>query len=228
MGWQSVVSTLRSKEQLMASDKLTRTYQKSEVAFFRTTTGEFGALSNMAPDYPVTIYGIKIPTIEALYQACRYPDFPEIQTEILDQMSPMTAKMKSKKYTAKTREDWDRVRVSIMRWCLRTKLAQNWQRFGAVLRKTGAMPIVEESVKDEFWGAKPQDGGLLVGMNVLGRLLMELRQEYQEIEAGSRASIEYPTVSHFYFLGKPLEASQPILKDDGEFQSSMFHPTVSR
>ena len=205
-----MVSALRSKDELMASDKLIRTYRKSEAAVFRTTTGEFGALSNMAPDYPVTFYGIKIPTIEALYQACRYPDFPEIQTVILDQISPMTAKMKSKKYTDKTRDDWERVRVSIMRWCLRTKLAQNWQRFGAVLRKTGDKPLVEESVKDEFWGAKPQDDGTLVGMNVLGRLLMELRQEYQEIESGSRQSIEYPKVSHFILLGKPWSLPSPF------------------
>ena len=208
----------------MASETQKRTYIKSKAVVFRTTTGEFGALSNMAPDYPVIINGLRIPTIEALYQACRYPDFPEIQTVILDQMSPMTAKMKSKKYTDKTREDWERVRVSIMRWCLRTKLAQNWQRFGAILRKTDDKPIVEESTKDEFWGAKPNDDGTLIGMNVLGRLLMELRQEYKEIEAGSRLSIEYPKVSHFFLLGKPLEASEPILGKIGEVQASMFHP----
>lgn len=207
----------------MSSDRLSRTYKKTEAAVFRTTTGAFGALSNMAPNYPVTIREIKIPTIEALYQACRYPDFPEIQTVILDQISPMTAKMKSKKYTNKTRDDWECVRVSIMRWCLRTKLAQNWQRFGAILRTTGDMPIVEESTKDEFWGAKPQQNGTLIGMNVLGRLLMELRQQYQEIESGNRQFIEYPEVSHFFLLGKPLEPTQPHIDRATEVQPSMFH-----
>jgi hypothetical protein len=106
---------------------------------------------------------------------------------------------------------------------LRTKLAQNWQRFGAVLRTTGDIPIVEESTKDEFWGAKPQQNGTLVGMNVLGRLLMELRQEYQEIESGNRQFIKYPEVSHFFLLGKPLEPTQPHMDRATEVQPSMFH-----
>src|SRR2546426_7568195 len=42
-----------------------------------------------------------------------------------------------------------------------------------------ALPIsiVEDSRKDDFWGAKASDEGTLVGMNVLGRLLMELRED---------------------------------------------------
>lgn len=219
MGREPLVSAICSKDELMASDGQTRTYRKADAAVFRTTTGEFGPLSNMAPEYPLTINGIKIPTVEALYQACRYPDFPEIQAIIIDQMSPMTAKMKSKKYTQKTREDWERARVSIMRWCLRFKLAQHWSRFGAILRATGEKPIVEESVKDDFWGAKPQNDGTLVGMNVLGRLLMELRQEYQEIEAGSRHSIGYPNVPHLLLLGRPLNSAQPSLDGTDEAQS---------
>ena len=44
----------------------------------------------------------------------------------------------------------------------------------------------------------------------------------------SRASIEYPEVSHFLFLGKPLKTSQPILRDEAEIQSSMFPAPTSR
>ena len=64
-----------------------------------------------------------------------------------------------------------------MRWCLRVKLAQNWSAFTKLLLSTGAKAIVEESRKDDFWGAKAIDKSTLVGMNVLGRLLMELREE---------------------------------------------------
>lgn len=161
-----------------------RSYIKKEVIFFRTTTGEFGPLSNMAPDFPIFVIGVRIPTAEALYQACRFPDEPDIQRIIIDQMSSMTAKMKSKKYRDRTREDWDNVRVNVMRWCLRLKLLQNWSRFGEVLEKTGDKPIVEESTKDAFWGAMPKEDGKLVGMNVLGRLLMELREQYNDVKAG--------------------------------------------
>ena len=61
-----------------------REYVRHQVVVFRVTTGEFGGLSNMAAGFPVEIGDIRVPTIEALYQACRYPDFPMYQAEILD------------------------------------------------------------------------------------------------------------------------------------------------
>ena len=199
-----------------------RTYRKKEVVYFRTTIGEFGPLSNMAPDFPIVVIDARIPTAEALYQACRFPDEPEIQRLIVDQPSPMTAKMKSKKYRSRTRTDWDDVRVNIMRWCLRMKLSQNWSRFGAVLDKTGEKQIVEESTKDDFWGAKPKEDGTLVGTNVLGRLLMELRQQYREVQSGEADELKYPTVSHFLLFGRPLDKVSTRTDFHQEMQPSMF------
>lgn len=203
------------------SDKI-RVYPKKEVIFFRTTSGEFGPLSNMAPQYPIIVSGLRIPTAEALYQACRFPDEPEIQKLIIDQTSPMTAKMKSKKYRDRTREDWDNVRVNVMRWCLRAKLSQNWRRFGAVLEKTGNKPIVEESNKDDFWGAKPQGDGTLIGQNVLGRLLMELRQQFREVVAERLLELPYPKIPHFLLLGEPLDRVLQRTDAYNEIQSSML------
>jgi predicted NAD-dependent protein-ADP-ribosyltransferase YbiA (DUF1768 family) len=103
----------------MFSDAQTRVYNRCEAIIFRFTTGEFGGLSNMAPNFPLEINGTQIATVEALYQACRFPNQPEVQALIVDQQSPMTAKMKSKRHRKSTREDWENVRVKIMRWCLR-------------------------------------------------------------------------------------------------------------
>lgn len=154
-----------------------REYPRSDVVSFRKTSEEFGGLSNMAPGYPIHIRDRRILTSEALYQACRFPHMPHVQELILAQTSPMTAKMRSKPYSAQSRSDWDRVRVPIMRWCLRVKLAQNWGKFGNLLVQTGDRQIVEDSSKDDFWGAKRDDEGNLRGRNVLGRLLMELREK---------------------------------------------------
>ena len=106
--------------------------------------------------------------------------------------------------------------------CLRVKLSQNWTRFGNVLEKTGQKPIVEESTKGSFWKGKPSEDGVLVGMNVLGRLLMELRDQYRDVEAGQAESLKFPTISHFRFLGEPLNHS--VVRSDlhKEIQSSMF------
>jgi hypothetical protein len=134
----------------------------------------------------------------------------------------MTAKMKSKKYRGRTRHDWEDVRVNVMRWCLRIKLAQHWWRFGAVLEKTRDKGIVEESTKDDFWGAKPQSDGRLVGKNVLGRLLMELRQQYREVEAGERNKLNYPLIPHLLLFGQPLDEVADRSDIHREMQSSMF------
>jgi ribA/ribD-fused uncharacterized protein len=155
-----------------------RTYNAKDSIVFAKTDELFGGLSNMAPGFPLFINDNIILTAEALYQAMRYPLFPDIQQQIIIQNSPMTAKMISKKYQDKTRQDWDEVRVKIMRWVLEVKLSQNWNKFSVLLKETGNKSIVEYSTKDQFWGAQKNHDDGLVGTNALGRLLMELREKY--------------------------------------------------
>jgi ribA/ribD-fused uncharacterized protein len=155
-----------------------RTYNKNEVVLFKSTKAIHGGLSNMASGFSVRVNGILIPSIEALYQACRYPLFPAIQQEIIEQNSPMTAKMISKKYISHTRQDWEHVKYDIMYWALQVKLSQNYVKFSKVLLETGTKPIVELSNKDKDWAAIERNNNILVGKNALGRLLMKLREEY--------------------------------------------------
>ena len=185
------------------SNAQVRRYIREECIVFRKTAEEYGGLSNMAGGYPLEINGVAILTSEALYQACRFPHLPDIQKLIIGQRSPMTAKMKSKPHRKETREDWDRVRVNVMRWCLRVKLAQNWSKFGDLLLRTGDRPIVEESRRDAFWGAKVREEDLLVGMNVLGRLLMELREELRA-EPNRLKEVHEPNIENFLLLGNPI------------------------
>src|SRR5271155_2482235 len=152
-----------------------RIYRPEECVTFRKTTEPFGGLSNMAPGFPLAVNRVFFLTSEALYQCCRFPDAPDIQSFVIQERSPMTAKMRVKPLLHKTRPDWDRIRVTVMRWCLRVKLSQNFKTFGNLLRATQGKAIVENSRKDAFWGAIPNEHGELVGENVLGRLLMELR-----------------------------------------------------
>ena len=139
---------------------------------------EFGELSNMHNGSPLRVNEKWWGSSEALYQACRYPAHPAIQQEIFEARHAMEAKMKSKKGGRRerlSRPDWDAVRVDIMRWCLAVKLACNFRAFRDALQSTGQRPIVERSRKDDFWGAQVR-GQELVGQNVLGQLLMELRR----------------------------------------------------
>jgi ribA/ribD-fused uncharacterized protein len=181
-----------------------REYQRKECAVFRKTRDSFGGLSNMAPGFPMQIDGIAIRTSESLYQACRFPYDPDLQRLVIEQRSPMTAKMITKPHRVHTRADWDSVRVGIMRWVLRVKLAQNWESFGELLRCTGGMPIVEDSYKDTFWGAKAVNSDRLVGQNILGRLLMELRQDLAKSDAEGLRTVQPLPIPDFLLLGTPI------------------------
>ena len=183
----------------------TRRYDRaSSVVFFKTKEA-FGGLSNMAGGFPLSVNGSHIRTSEALYQACRFPHLPGVQRLIIEQRSPMTAKMKGKPYRQDSRRDWNRVRVNIMRWCLRVKLAQNWIAFSRLLLDTGNRPIVEQSRKDDFWGAKPADDRILVGMNVLGRLLMELREQVKSEPAAGLFEVQPLSIDDFLLCGQVIE-----------------------
>lgn len=186
-----------------------RTYIKEECIVFRKTHEEFGGLSNMASGYNIKIGNVTILTSEALYQCCRYPHLSEVQKLIISERSPMTAKMISKKYYKETRSDWNNVRINVMRWVLRVKLLNNFDMFGSLLRKTGQKYIVEESRKDNFWGAMLQNDGVLVGQNILGRLLMELRQQYLNLN-NSSIILRPLEIENFRFL----DENMPVIKID--------------
>jgi ribA/ribD-fused uncharacterized protein len=158
----------------------------------------------MAPGYPLCVNGVYIRSSEALYQACRYPNNPEIQKKIIHQSSPMTAKMVGKPNRADTREDWQKTRIVIMKWSLRVKLAQNYEKFSALLKESGDNPIVESSNKDDFWGAKPVDQQTLVGVNALGRLLMELRALVENSSKDQLSIVPVPNISNFLLLGDEI------------------------
>lgn len=217
----------------MTSSHQVRTYTRAESVVFLKTNEFFGGLSNMAGGYPIRVNGIRILTSEALYQACRFPHLPDVQRMIIGENSPMTAKMRSKPYRKDSRRDWDHVRVRVMRWCLRMKLACNWNAFSDLLLRTGDRPIVEESRKDDFWGAKVSyDGSSLVGMNVLGRLLMELREQIKELGRDGFLRVELPHVPEFLLLGRPIEtwaltAALQVVQDTAPPQFALFGDDTS-
>jgi ribA/ribD-fused uncharacterized protein len=205
-------------------------YQRSRCTVFLKTHDAFGGLSNMASGYPVTINDIPILTSEALYQACRFPLRPEIQRKIIEQASPMAAKMVGKPYRkSNTRTDWEEVNLDIMNWCLRVKLAQNWMKFAKLLLDTKHTDIVEESKRDAFWGAKPIDENTLVGFNHLGGLLMGLREQLQNPGRESLLVVDPLQIDDFLLFGESIrhvacrsDWSPDTYSPSGEMQLGLF------
>lgn len=184
-----------------------KVYNANECCVFRKTKELYGGLSNMASGFPLTVNGIHILSSEALYQASRFPHLSDVQVKIIKEKSPMSAKMVGKPFRSNSRPDWDETRIKIMRWCLRVKLAQNFIEFGKLLESTFDKPIVEDSSKDDFWGAirDKQDGNILKGTNALGRLLMELRQFYNEKRYSYEMFVVEPlSIPDFNFYGQKI------------------------
>lgn len=183
-----------------------REYQLKNVITFAKTDGHFGALSNMAPGFSLFINEVNIQSSEIVYQACRFPLFPDIQEEIIRTQNPMDAKKISRQYIQYSRQDWDAVKFKIMKWCLEVKLIQNFDKFSNILLSTDNKTIVEYSKKDAVWGAVlREDKTTLVGKNALGRLLMELREKVKTDEINKSTIILPPNIPAFLLFGNPIE-----------------------
>jgi type I restriction enzyme S subunit len=201
---------------MASNQEVVRSYLAGSAAVFCRTQGPFGALSNMARGFPISIGGLEIPSAEALYQALRFPHRADIQQLVLQAKNAWLAKQVARTHAVESRGDWNSIRVRVMRWCLRLKTGHAPQRFGAVLLSTGDRPIVELSDKDTFWGAA-RAGQRLVGVNALGRLLMEVREELRLRGPCAFQTVAAPSVSGLVLLGAnvrdvvcvPIESAVP-------------------
>jgi len=146
---------------------------------FTKTHLPYGWLGNMFAA-PITYQGQIWRTSEALFQALRFEDVT-IREMIRNDKSPMGAKMISKRYkTKRIVEPMLREDIENMRLCLRLKFDQH-SELREKLLKTGDHIIFEDvknrkGARHKFWGAVLTNDWL-DGQNMLGKLLMELREE---------------------------------------------------
>ena len=150
-----------------------------------TKTGlPYGWLGNMFAA-PITYQGQIWRTSEALFQALRFEDV-EIRELIRTKKSPLVAKnvCKGKEFLAKrVVEPMSTEDIHNMRLCLRLKFDQH-PDLREKLVKTGDHIIFEDvsarnGARHKFWGAvKINDQ--LDGQYMLGKLLMELREELKK------------------------------------------------
>lgn len=196
-------------------------YKASECVTFYRNKDRFGGYSNMHPGFPLRINDLEIGTTEALYQMGRFPHRPDVQRIILAQTNGMAAKIALQEYKSDSRPDWTAVRVPVMRWTQEVKLAQHWSKFGALLDRSGDLPIVEMSPRDDFWGAK-LIGDQLVGRNELGEIITNLRERWRACASPEQFIVEPPPIPGFLILGNPVEAlrvaAAPQTLRNGELQ----------
>jgi ribA/ribD-fused uncharacterized protein len=145
---------------------------------FYAVSDDYGAFSNFAP-YPITVRGQRWPTSEHFFQAQKF-EGEKVREAIRGVKSPMIAARLGRDRKHRLRRDWDSARVQVMREALSAKFTQHAD-LRELLLSTGDATIVEHTERDDFWG----DGGDGSGKNMLGRLLMDLRDELRR-NASSR------------------------------------------
>lgn len=135
----------------------------------------YGYLSNFAR-YPVTIDGSAWPTSEHYYQAMKFTD-PKIRQTIRRTAGPAEAKRIGGTRGLPLRHDWISARDGIMHKVVRAKFMQHPMLLRLLLR-TGDKELVEHTENDRYWG----DGGDGSGKNMLGKILMQVREELKPKE----------------------------------------------
>lgn len=136
---------------------------------FCKTRDPRGELSNMCAGFPMFYGGISWKSSEALYQAARFQDRPDIWEQINNASNGFTAKQKAYEFKEMTRPDWQDIKIDVMLAVTSIKWSQHRARLQPIVSAcTG--PIVELSKKDDFWGAIPGERFDLIGANILGQL----------------------------------------------------------
>lgn len=146
-----------------------------ETINFYLVGDEYGVFSNFAP-YPVEIDGKLWPTTEHYFQAQKFAGTPH-EEEVRAEPSPMVAAKMGRDRGRPLRPDWEAVKDDLMRKALAAKFSQHAD-LRQMLLATGSAVIVEHTKNDHYWG----DGGDGSGQNMLGRMLMELRDRLQNAE----------------------------------------------
>lgn len=147
----------------------TKKHMTKPITSFR---GSHSFLSNF---YATEVYfeGERYPSSEHAYQAAKTLD-SSLRKYIASLPTPGDAKREGRKVLL--RPNWEGIKVDVMQEILRDKFSDIELR--EKLLATGDAALVEaNSWGDSFWGVH---GG--IGKNMLGKILMELRDEFIEAQ----------------------------------------------
>ena len=154
-------------------------YPADQCVLVKTAADEWGILGNFGRA-AVVVNGVEFSNTEKLFQCMKFTYAPVIQ-EIYAQNN-MSIKMKAKKkeYEQYVREDWKKIFLDALKYVLVTKYEQS-ETFRAELERSKGLYIVEDETgrpgckkSADAYGAI-RVGDEMVGPNLLGQFLMELR-----------------------------------------------------
>lgn len=140
----------------------------SQAIYFYTVQDKYGAFSNFSP-HGLELDGLYFATVEHYYQSEKFEDAAYKQ-RIIRAVTPKDAADLGKTKSMPIRQDWERVKIEIMRKALVRKFDTHADARNLLL-STGDRLLIENSPYDNYWGI----GRTGAGQNHLGTLLMQVR-----------------------------------------------------
>ena len=155
-------------------------YPADKTVFFLTVDGEWGLLSNFART-PIVIDGVTFDCTEKLFQVIKFTDEESRKVIYSKKGQPIKMMARHQEKVGSVRVDWGRIFIDAMKFCLMQKYAQS-EVFRKELERSKGKFIVEQQPNPKrpagAYSAKlSEDGSTWVGPNIMGRLLMELRDK---------------------------------------------------
>jgi hypothetical protein len=136
--------------------------------------GKYAFLSNFHP-CPIVFLGKSYPTSEHAFQSLKMTDPVNAET-VRNAPTPGQAKHLGRYYPM--RSDWDDKRIDTMYEILRVKFHLPDMK-QALLETENAMLIEGNYWNDTFWGMVQVSEVVWEGENILGKILMDIRNEIQ-------------------------------------------------
>ena len=154
-------------------------YPAERTAPFCKVDAPWGIFSNFGRT-PLVIDGVAFDCSEKVFQVMKFAD--QVSRREVYLAKGQTMKMKAKHFekAGTVRADWGEIIVDAMKFCIAEKYRQSAE-FRQALEESRGLFIVEDQTSfpkknPDTWGAKLSgEGTLYVGPNLMGRLLMELR-----------------------------------------------------
>lgn len=155
-------------------------YPADKTVSFLKVDGEWGLLSNFART-PIVIDEVTFDCAEKLFQVMKFTDDESRKVIYSKKGQPIKMMARHQEKVGSVREDWGRIFIDVMKFCLMQKYSQS-EAFRKELERSKGMFIVEQQPNPKrpagTYSAKlSEDGSTWVGPNIMGRLLMELRDK---------------------------------------------------
>lgn len=147
---------------------------KKQILFYLTNK-PYGCFSNFYVS-EFELKGFIWKTTEHYFQAMKFEGTKHFM-EVHNTNKPMEAAIIGRDRNRPLRKNWEDIKDSIMYEAIKAKFDSNLI-LKNILLSTGNCQLIEHTSNDRYWA----DGGDGMGQNKLGKLLMKLRDSYEEYD----------------------------------------------